>query len=82
MSCARTYMTSERGWAWLTLQMELVPEYKIILLGEPGVGKTNFFFRLRDGMFVGNTASTVCTGVEHMEYKMRINGAYIKVHQM
>ena len=59
--------------------MEVIPEYKLILLGEPGVGKTNFFFRLRDGVFVGNTASTVCTGVEHMEYKMRINGTYIKV---
>ena len=59
--------------------MEVVPEYKIILLGEPGVGKTNFFFRLRDGVFVGSTASTVCTGVEHMEYKMRINGSNIKV---
>lgn len=59
--------------------MEVVPEYKIILLGEPGVGKTNFFFRLRDGVFVGSTASTVSTGIEHMEYKMRINGAPIKV---
>ena len=59
--------------------MEVVPEYKIILLGEPGVGKTNFFFRLRDGVFVGSTASTVSTGIEHMEYKMRINGASIKV---
>lgn len=59
--------------------MEGVPEYKIILLGEPGVGKTNFFFRLRDGVFVGNTAATVSMGIEHMEYKMRINGANIKV---
>ena len=59
--------------------MEAVPEYKIILLGEPGVGKTNFFFRLRDGVFVGSTASTVSTGIEHMEYKIRINGSTIKV---
>ena len=59
--------------------MEVIPEYKIILLGEPGVGKTNFFFRLRDGVFVGSTASTVSTGIEHMEYKMRINGVPIKV---
>ena len=59
--------------------MDEIPEYKLILLGEPGVGKTNFFFRLRDGVFVGSTASTVCTGVEHMEYKMRINGLNIKV---
>lgn len=59
--------------------MDEIPEYKLILLGEPGVGKTNFFFRLRDGVFVGSTASTVCTGVEHMEYKMRINGSNIKV---
>ena len=61
--------------------MEVIPEYKIILLGEPGVGKTNFFFRLRDGVFVGSTASTVSTGVEHMEYKMRINGSSIKVRE-
>lgn len=59
--------------------MEAIPEYKIILLGEPGVGKTNFFFRLRDGVFIGSTASTVSTGIEHMEYKMRINGSTIKV---
>jgi len=59
--------------------MEVVPEYKIILLGEPGVGKTNFFFRLRDGVFVGGTASTVSTGIEHMEYIMRKDGCRIKV---
>lgn len=27
-------------------------EYKIILLGEVGVGKTTFFLRIRDGEFV------------------------------
>lgn len=59
--------------------MEVIPEYKIILLGEPGVGKTNFFFRLRDGVFVGSTASTVSTGIEHMEYKISINGSTVKV---
>ena len=72
-------------WAWLgcssiaSKEMEAIPEYKIILLGEPGVGKTNFFFRLMNGVFIGNTASTVSTGIEHMEYKMKINGSYIKV---
>ncbi len=59
--------------------MDGIPEYKLILLGEPGVGKTNFFIRLRDGIFVGNTASTVSTGIEHVEYKIRINGSNIKV---
>jgi GTPase SAR1 family protein len=62
--------------------MEVAPEYKIILLGEPGVGKTNFFFRLRDGVFVGTTATTVSTGIEHMEYKMRISGCSIKVRTL
>ena len=62
--------------------MEIVPEYKIILLGEPGVGKTNFFFRLRDGVFIGTTATTVSTGIEHMEYKMRIHGCKIKVREL
>ena len=28
------------------------PEYKVILLGEVGVGKTTFFLRIRDGEFV------------------------------
>ena len=54
-------------------------EYKIILLGEPGVGKTNYFFRLRDGVFVGSSVSTVSQGVEHMTFKTVVDGDEIKV---
>lgn len=38
----------------LVLKMALgaTYEYKIILLGEVGVGKTTFFFRVRDQKFV------------------------------
>lgn len=55
-------------------------EYKIILLGEPGVGKTNYFFRLRDGIFVGSSVSTVSQGVEHMTFKATVDGDEVKVH--
>lgn len=55
-------------------------EYKIILLGEPGVGKTNYFFRLRDGIFVGSSVSTVSQGVEHMTFKTTVDGEEVKVH--
>ena len=54
-------------------------EYKIILLGEPGVGKTNFFFRLRDDIFVGSSVSTVSQGVEHMTFKVTVDGEEVKV---
>lgn len=54
-------------------------EYKIILLGEPGVGKTNYFFRLRDGTFAGNTVSTISQGVEHMTHKTTVDGEEVKV---
>lgn len=54
-------------------------EYKIILLGEPGVGKTNYFFRLRDDVFVGSSVSTVSQGVEHMTFKATVDGEEVKV---
>ena len=54
-------------------------EYKIILLGEPGVGKTNYFFRLRDDVFVGSSVSTVSQGVEHMTFKATVDEEEVKV---
>ena len=39
-------------------------DYKIVLLGEVDVGKTTFFLRIRDGVFVnitGFTTSGECT---------------------
>lgn len=37
--------------------------YKVILLGEPGVGKTSFFLRIRDGRFVDRESVTVTADV-------------------
>ena len=54
-------------------------EYKIILLGEPGVGKTNYFFRLRDDVFIGPSVSTVSQGVEHMTFRTAVDGDEVKV---
>ena len=59
--------------------MEGFEQYKIILLGEPGVGKTSFFFRVRDDIFLGNSVATVSGGVEHLEYEMKIEDTRIKV---
>ena len=62
-----------------TAHLILGPEYKIILLGEPGVGKTSFFYRVRDDVFLADGCSTVCTGVEHLEHVVNIDGVEIKV---
>ena len=55
-------------------------EYKIILLGDPGVGKTTFFLRLRDGEFVDTeNRPTASIGVDDMEYQHVVEGTGIKV---
>ena len=36
----------------------VIPEYKVILLGVPGVGKTSFFLRVRENTFLEADAST------------------------
>jgi len=53
-----------------------LPEYKIILLGEQGVGKTTFFKRVRDHEF---TASTLSTGCDSLTHTMRIGNTEVKV---
>ncbi len=62
--------------------MEAIPEYKIILLGEPGVGKTNFFLRLRNGTFAGSSAVSASMGTELLEYSVTIRGVNVKVRAM
>ena len=60
--------------------MALVPEYKIILLGEPGVGKTSCFYRIRDDVFIGSSSvSTVGTGVESLVQSVDVDGQEVKV---
>lgn len=59
--------------------MALVPEYKIILLGEPGVGKTSCFYRIRDDVFIGSSSvSTVGTGVESLVQSVDVDGQEVK----
>lgn len=58
----------------------VTPEYKIILLGEPGVGKTSYFFRVRDNIFLADCPTTACTGVEHLEHTITVDGTEIKAN--
>ena len=61
--------------------MALPPEYKIILLGDPGIGKTTFFLRIKDGNFVDTELRpTASLGVEHLEYQHKIGGVNVKVN--
>ena len=62
-------------------------EYKIILLGEVGVGKTTFFLRIRDGEFVDtstvgrSTAQRMQLCVQpHLSYSIKMrDGVEIRV---
>ncbi len=56
------------------------PQYKVILLGDPGVGKTTFFLQLRDSSFVDTESRpSASLGVEDMEYKHLIGDTEVTV---
>ena len=58
----------------------LGPQYKVILLGDPGVGKTTYFLQLRDSSFVDTESRpSASLGVEDMEYKHTIGGTEVTV---
>lgn len=62
-------------------KMALHPEYKIILLGDPRVGKTTFFLRIKEGDFVDTELRpTASLGVEHLEFQHKIGGVDVKVN--
>ena len=54
-------------------------EYKIVLLGDPGVGKTTWFMQVRQGEFVDTDNSVASMGMDHLEYKTRVDDREVKV---
>ena len=59
---------------------EKVQEYKIILLGDPGVGKTTFFLRLREQEFVDTEQRpSASIGVDDLLYEHTVDGTKVKV---
>lgn len=62
-------------------KMAFSPEFKVILLGDPGVGKTTFFLRLKEGEFVDTEVRpTASLGVERLERTVTVDGVSVKVH--
>lgn len=58
------------------------PQYKVILLGDPGVGKTTFFLQLRDSSFIDTECRpSASIGVEDMEYKHTIGETEVTVRK-
>lgn len=62
--------------------MAFSPEFKVILLGDPGVGKTTFFLRLKEGEFVDTEVRpTASLGVERIERTVTVDGVDVKVRR-
>ena len=59
MSLKRMRYTYQQS-VWHTSQQDpvVIPEYKVILVGVPGVGKTSFFLRVRENAFLEADTST------------------------
>lgn len=56
-------------------------EYKLIMLGDPGVGKSTYYWRLKTGKFVDtdSTKSSLVTMGIAFEHTMTIDGTVVKV---
>lgn len=59
------------------MSLLVVQEYKIILLGELGVGKTTFFLRVKQGEFVDTEKQSEC--LDHFVYNATVDGTEVKV---
>ena len=57
---------------------DTIPKYKIILLGDPGVGKTSCFRRLRSNIFLDQLTEP-SIDVDFFERTVDIDGAKVKV---
>ena len=54
------------------------PYYEIILLGEPGVGKTCLFTRISEDIYVEDK-ERVTVGLDYVEKTVSVNGEDIQV---
>ena len=56
------------------------PTYKVVLLGELGVGKTSLFKRLKDNTF--DEYQTATTGIDSCTKVMKVDGEQIMVSEL
>ena len=54
-------------------------EYKIVLLGDPGVGKTTWFIQVRQGEYMDTDNPAISMGVDHLEHRVTLEGKEVKV---
>lgn len=64
----------------ITKMAAMDAEYKIVLLGDPGVGKTTWFLQIKHGEFVDTGNVGVSMGMDHLEHRMTIKGREVKVY--
>ena len=57
------------------------PTYKIILLGEYGVGKSSIFRRFLNGTFVEESGKKSTIGLDQCSQTFGVNGLNVKVSQ-
>lgn len=63
--------------------MASAAQYKVILLGDPGVGKTTYFLQLRDSSYVDTESRpSASIGVEDMEYRHTIGDTEVTVRTL
>lgn len=55
------------------------PTYKVVLLGELGVGKTSLFRRLKDNVF--DEFSTSTAGIDSCTKEFKVDGESVTVSQ-
>ena len=55
--------------------LENVPEYKIILLGEVGVGKTTYLLRIHQNEFVDTSLVDSSLSLEYTAYSTTVGGS-------
>lgn len=55
-----------------------IPEYKAIIIGDSGVGKTTLLCRLKNGIFDGQINSTL--GADFYDYNSTVDGKALKVN--